>query len=436
MIRRSVILGALLAGLAAAASPAQAAADLRLEKVVLLARHGIRSPTKSAEELSKYAAETWPSWPVSPGELTTHGARIAARMGAYLRHRYAGLGLLPARGCPDPRSLLFWSDSADQRTIASGEALASGLAPGCGLTAGHGPAGSGDPLFSSNRQPLCSIDPEQAKAEILARTGGDINKVGELGELGPEYEHARRTLQQVLFPDVTDASCAGRGGAKCLMLTATNTLGVTNGGIRMEGPLAIGATISESILLEYVEGFPADQVGWGRAASADVLAAIMPLHDLYADLMRRAPHIASRHSARLIRRIGDLLAAPPPAGQPRMVTFVGHDTNLSNVAGLLDVDWTLPGQPDKTAPDTALAFEVWREGATDRRYIRLVVHYQTLAELRGPIDRHHAMPLAESRVVPIIGCDGPQGLCGLPGFIDRLTGKLDPNCLATSTTGK
>ncbi|PKU24578.1 histidine-type phosphatase [Telmatospirillum siberiense] len=430
MTRKTKILGILLAGLAVAATPARAAPDLRLEKVVILIRHGIRSPTKNTEELSRYAAETWPSWTVGPGELTAHGARVTARMGAYLRQRYAAAGLLPARGCPDRRSLLFRADSADQRTRASGDALAGGAAPGCGLSAEHAPAGTEDPLFSSNRRQLCAIDAERAKAEILARSGGDLDRPG------PDYDKARQALQQVLFPDATQASCTGQDGAKCFMVTAANSLRATNGNIRMEGPLAIGATISESILLEYAEGFPAGAVGWGRAASPEILAAIMPLHDLYADLMRRTPHIASRHSALLVRRIADLLAETPRAGQPRMATFVGHDTNLSNLAGLLDVDWTLPDQPDKTAPDTAMAFEVWRDGAKGERYVRLVVHYQTLEELRHRTDDLHAGRLAESLIIPVAGCDGPQGLCRLSAFTNRLTGRIDPGCLSASSDGE
>ncbi|MGC6744132.1 hypothetical protein ACP0HM_01685 [Escherichia coli] len=36
---------------------------------------------------------------------------------------------------------------------------------------------------------------------------------------------------------------------------------------------------------------------------------------------------------------------------PTSVLFIaGHDTNLANLGGALELNWTLPGQPDNTPP--------------------------------------------------------------------------------------
>ncbi len=72
---------AVLVAVLLAASPAAAAPVL--EKVVILQRHGVRSPTK--------ALEGWAQWPVAPGELTDHGAAALARMGDALHRHYARL---------------------------------------------------------------------------------------------------------------------------------------------------------------------------------------------------------------------------------------------------------------------------------------------------------------------------------------------------------
>lgn len=435
MNMKAAFLGVLLA-LLADAPPTEASTaptDLVLEKIVLLARHGVRSPTKSGAELAKFAAEAWPVWPVAPGELTAHGAQTVIRMGTYLRRRYAAEGLFPIRGCPPDTALFVWADNADQRTRASGDALVAGLAPGCPLISHHAPAGPNDPLFGSVPHGSCTIDPDQAKAAVLARAGGSLDA------LGPTYERARATLQHVLFPDVVPSDCVATGEAKCFLLASRNSLRVTGDSLRLEGPLAASATISESILLEYAEGFAPDKIGWGRAATTEALAAIIPLHDLYADLMRRTPYLASRHGALLAKQIADAIAnrgqpgdvreAPVPTSA-RFVAFVGHDTNLSNIAGLLDIDWTLPGQPDKTAPDTALAFEIWRKPHSEERYVRLVVHYQTLTQLRATAGRKPADRAAESITVSIPGCtDGPDGLCRLNAVADRLTKAIEPGCL-------
>jgi hypothetical protein len=45
----------------------------KLAYVVILSRHGVRSPIATNEALKQYAAEPWPNWRVPPGELTEHG---------------------------------------------------------------------------------------------------------------------------------------------------------------------------------------------------------------------------------------------------------------------------------------------------------------------------------------------------------------------------
>src|SRR5690349_13103681 len=49
------------------------AEDSDLRYVVILSRHGVRSPTAKPEDLNRYSAEPWPDWGVGPGMLTPHG---------------------------------------------------------------------------------------------------------------------------------------------------------------------------------------------------------------------------------------------------------------------------------------------------------------------------------------------------------------------------
>jgi len=133
--RRAVLLSLLplLIMAFAGSAPAAQGGAWTLERVVLLQRHGIRSPTDSPAKLDRYSAQPWPSWPVAPGELTDAGRRALAVMAAYVRSRYTDLGLLPRAGCPAPGLIYVWADSTDERTRVSGAVMAAGLAPGCGL---------------------------------------------------------------------------------------------------------------------------------------------------------------------------------------------------------------------------------------------------------------------------------------------------------------
>src|SRR5919197_2282318 len=73
----------------------------RLQFVVILTRHGVRSPTWPPEQLDTYSAEPWPSWGVKPGELTAHGAKLIKKLGVYGRAYLATAGLLKTSDSSD-----------------------------------------------------------------------------------------------------------------------------------------------------------------------------------------------------------------------------------------------------------------------------------------------------------------------------------------------
>ncbi|MDE1148899.1 MAG: histidine-type phosphatase [Azospirillaceae bacterium] len=379
---RAALILALAAGLMAGTAGAAMSANPDkpvLERVVMLTRHGVRSPTKGPAELRRLSDQDWPTWPVGRGILTPHGADTIRQLGTYLGDAYRRRGLLGGDRCPATGAVFAWGDSGDQRTRASAQALLDGLVPDCGLMAQGRTPDAKDPLFDAASSGACPMDGAEATRALAAANGGDISAIP------AAVAAALAALVQVVAPEAckpgASGPCFAAGPAKV----------VDKGGeVKMDGPLARGAMLAESLFLEYVQGFPASQVGWGRAATPSVLAAIMPVHDYQADLTRRTPYIASHNGALLARQIvaavtgqtpTDSHLAPVPAAA-KLVSILGHDTNLSNVAGILGVDWTLPNQPDKTAPDTTLAFEVSREPATGKRYVQVVLYYQTLDDLR------------------------------------------------------
>ena len=118
----------------------------KLRMVVILSRHGVRSPTWTQARLDSYSALPWPKWSVPPGDLTSRGYELVKQFGSFDRASLAATGLLPAQGCGDAAKAYVWADT-DQRTIASGKALAEGLFPGCAPQI-HGLAeGENDTLF-------------------------------------------------------------------------------------------------------------------------------------------------------------------------------------------------------------------------------------------------------------------------------------------------
>ena len=327
-------------------------------------------------------------------------------MGDWLRATYVRQGLLPARGCGASGSSQVWADGGDSRTRMSGDILASALAPGCGLVAAHRPDGEVDPLFDAAKSGVCPIDPAEARAALAAQTkdGADL--------IRPQDRKALDALQAVVAPQ----GCAdGRGPC----LSEASAIAPGKAGVKLTGPLALASTWSENLLLEYVEGFPLDQVGWGRASSPAILAAILPAHDRAAALMRRTPYLAARNGVVLARTVLDLLAgrapadphAPPLSPGAKLTVIAGHDTNISNLAGVFGLSWTLPDQPDATAPDTVLAFELWRDGAEET--VRIKVYSQSLAQLRDATALDAANPPGVTPVESPDCADAAAGACPL-----------------------
>jgi 4-phytase / acid phosphatase len=399
---------------------APARGEPKLERVVMVNRHGVRAPTASATVLEARTGRPWPPFPAEPGALTPHGAEALSRMGAYLRSMYAKAELLPETGCPAVNAVQVWADGAANRTRRSGQILADAIVPGCGLVARHGPVGALDPVFDSSR--VCPLDPIEAMAAIQRRT------LGGTAVTDKASEKAIAALKRILGP----TACKTAPGA---CLDGPSTLVATPTGPKIEGPLALAATVSENLLLEYAEGLPADQVAWGQG-TPETLAALLPAHRRSTDLLRRTPEIAEFRAATLLRMLADLLmgeaprglGVPPLGASARLVVLAGEDTTLSHLSGALGLGWSLPGQPDPTAPGATLAFEVWRHAESGTRTIRIRIFAQTLDQLRsaralGPSDPPVSLPLT-------IGiCPAQDGGCDLETFTTKVRAALPRVCM-------
>src|ERR1035437_5565544 len=55
--------------------------DSRLKLIVILSRHGVRSPTWTQDHLDAYSASPWPKWSVPPGNLTSRGFELMKQFG-------------------------------------------------------------------------------------------------------------------------------------------------------------------------------------------------------------------------------------------------------------------------------------------------------------------------------------------------------------------
>lgn len=395
----------------------------RLRFVVILSRHGVRPPTWTQDRLDEYSSQPWPHWSVPPGYLTPHGYELLKRFGSFDRASLAGAGLIAADGCADAANTYIWTDT-DERTIESGRALAEGLFPGCPPVAHSRAAGERDSLFhpgASESRPA-GANPERQEPETLATSKPEAEWNTLLGE-----------MQNVLKGCSPAEPCTPARAPATMLFGAQGAEDSGKSSMSSEGrePLSLASSFAEDFLLEYTEGMPSDQIGWGKVDESQILR-FMTLHTEHSELSDRAPARARMGASNLLfhiertlqqaverRPIEDALGSV----DSKLVLIVGHDTNIAQVAALLGLHWTLDGRNDDTPPGTELAFELWQD-ANGSNTVRVTVSMQTLRQMREMQTLTPAAP-PNHEALTLQGCGVKSQGCAWSDFVQVVDAAID-----------
>jgi 4-phytase/acid phosphatase len=345
--------------------------------------------------------------------------------GAYDRLKLASQGLLTSTGCEDASHVTIRADS-DQRTRETGKALAAGLFPGCTLAVKALPEGQADPLFHPLATGVWQPDSALATAALSGRIGGDANNLTE----------AYRT--QLAALDMILANCGSpvtREAKRMSLLDIPAKLapGRNAQQAQLRGPLNTASTLTENLLLEYTQGMDGSNVGWG-CVDGEKLRSLMELHTAAADFTRRTTVIARPEVSNLLdhvrRALEQSVTGKPIVGAPSMPSdralfLIGHDTNLTNIAGLLNLTWIVDGRRDDTPPGGVLIFELWKSRATGSYSVRTFYSAQTLEQMRSTSTLSVSNP---PQRVPVFlpGCSQQELACSWPSFSESLRQAVDP----------
>ena len=371
-------------------APLPAAAQDRVERVVMLMRHGVRAPITGEAPLDTKVDGQWPAWPVAPEFLTPHGAKAIAQLA---RHDRSWLG---TTGCPAPGSVRIHTNTAE-RTIATGRAYADALAPGCNIPVDHNSADLTDPLFEPLRAGATAFDATRAVAAITAYTGG-------VNALTARHAATIRELDRVLGCGLS-AGCSTPG-------PATLKPSADGRGVEFTGPIRATSGTAQVILLQYAEGMPMAQVGFGRADAATI-KRLGVLHAALFDVFTRSSYMAAHQAGPLGDHMLRTLTAPTG---PRLDVLVGHDTNVTALAAALGVDLDAPGFAlNDAAPGGALVMTRRRDARGP--YVTLSYRVQPLDAIRS------GAATVVDRAIAIPGC---AKRCPLDRFDKLLRAKLAP----------
>jgi 4-phytase/acid phosphatase len=421
-----------------------------LEKVLVLSRHGVRSPLQSKENAAEdatcvspvYSTDKWPKWEVPCGDLTPHGQELMRSLGSFYADYYGPQGMFRGDRCERAREMYVWSD-VDERDVKTAEGFVEGLFsrgmfPPCAIRINKLADGQKDPVIHPLAAGVGHPDKQVAADEVLGRVGGDADYVKQ------SYMAALLTLDRVLG-GCGKATCPGEKPGRKILFTMKEVIQPADANDKSHlitdssGPLSVGSTLAETMLLEYADGKPINEVGFGRL-SRDDLTQILGLHSIYFDLAEETSYAARIQASNLMSHILKTLDHVPGAsGLPikggfgvdssRFVFIAAHDTNIANVAGFLHTHWFVPDdQSDPTLPGGGLVFEVWRH-PDKSRWVRMRYIAETLEQMRVDQKLTVANP---PPIVPIFlpGCSVSTGQigyeCPLPAFGKMVSRDLLP----------
>ena len=394
-----------------------------LEMTVILTRHGVRTPLYTDEAMKPFASKPWPTWEVPPGILTPRGQVLVGLMGDYYHALYKSEGLLSGEPVADRASVFVRADN-DQRTVETAKLLGSRLAGVDAVEVNSLPAGKPDPLFQPVKAGVFHPDVALGVSAVMAK----MNNKPEV--LSADYRRRLELLEKILYgpgPVPADSPFAAPSKVEP---------GEWDNLVRVSGPLRASLITTESLLLEYSDGKPLDQVGWGQI-SPEVLKDVLELHSLYFDLTARTLYPAQVQGSNLafhiLRTLEQGARRQPVAGalgtpSSRIVVICGHDTNLANLGGLLGLTWSVKGAaPNPVLPGGALVFELWRHADDGRLYVRSAYVSQTLAQLRSGEELSLKNPPSRYPIL-VPGCDGgePDFDAPLDEFESVVSAALNP----------
>jgi 4-phytase/acid phosphatase len=393
---------------------AQSVDDTQLKQVIIFGRHGVRTPilpnTVAGPGLSLDAFSTlpFPAFPVSGvAVLTPNGGTNETILGGYFRLWLTKEGLLTGKDSDDD-AFVYLRANGTPLIIGTAQAFASGLLPAATVIVNSYTPPASDPLFDPVDAGVAHLDYRMAVAAVNGRLGGTPQS------LAVAYAPELTLTRSVLFnypAGQTPVPETPTGKVDVTSIPIDVATGNTSLPVDLGGLADVAAAI-DPFVMEYADGLPASEVGWGQL-SAGGISQIFRLYDRLLDLEFRTPYLAgvqssnvASHMVRTMVQAATGNAMTGALGNPstKIVVLVASNTNIAGLAALFHLDWLLPGyQPDVAAPGGALVFELRQSMSTAEYIVRASYVSQTMDQLRNQTGLTLAAPPASAPVF-IPGC--------------------------------
>jgi len=410
---------------------AQPVDDTQLKQVIIFGRHSVRSPVASNSYLNSYAVRPFPVFSVAPGILTDNGATLETILGSYYRLWLTKEGLLTGNDLADA-AFVYFRANVLQRTVATAQAFAAGMLPTAGVNVTSYSPMDSDPLFDPVGAGVARLDQQMAIAAVMGRLGGNPQS------LASAYAAELALTRSVLFnypasQTPVPGTPAGTGDVTTIPIDVT--AGAPGMPVNLGGLITVANTI-DPFVMEYAEGLPASDVGWGQLTVGGV-SQTSRFITLAFDLEFRTPYLAGVQSSNLASHVvrsmvqaatGNAMTGALGNPSSKVIMLVASDVNVTGLAGLFHLDWMLPGyQANYCAPGGALVFELRQSQSTGEFIVRASYIAQTLDQLRNRTALTLNTPPAKAPIF-IPGCSVRNTTfdCPFQNFVAIAKQEIDP----------
>lgn len=337
----------------------------QLDKVVILSRHGIRTPLENTIAfLEKSSPFKWPIWDHAYGYLTTRGAVLETFFGHYLSQWLEQRNIKLSPENPD---IYVYANSL-QRTVATAQFLVGGAYAGYDIPVHHKyTIEKMDPIFD----PSVQDDSPEIKQKVLK----DINDADKAASIFKNLAPAYQIVSDIL--DYKNSQLYSE--LKCDFADIPYELHfVKNEEPELHGPLAIGICAVDAFLLQYYSAFPKEQIAWGRITSQEQWQQIIQIRNHYINLVFHSKTIARSISKLLINKIDDLIHSQ----SHKVNLLVGHDSTIAALLGALDfAEYQLPNQFENTPIGGMVIFQRYRHLPSGEYFFKAEYVYQSFDQL-------------------------------------------------------
>jgi 4-phytase/acid phosphatase len=414
---------------------AQPADDTQLKQVIIFGRHGIRTPILPNSFLNDFSAQMYPTFPPAPGApplgiavLTPTGAADETILGGYFRLWLTNQGLLTGNDAADANFVYFRANGTPL-IVGTAQAFAAGMLPAATVTVNAYPQSENDPLFNPVAAGTALFDYPKALAAVNGRLGNNPQALS--SAYAPELALTRSVLLN--YPvSQTPAPVAPAGTTDVTSLPISTSVGNSTLPVSIAGLSDVIEAI-DPFLMEYTDGLPLAQVGWGQL-DAGSISQINRLYDFFLNLEFRTPYLDRVQSSNLASHVLRTLVqtatgntTPGALATPatKVVVLIASNTNIEGLAGLFQMDWLLPGyDPDVSALSGALMFELLQSQSSGEYIVRAVYVAQSLDQLRNQTPLTMDTPPASAPVfIPGCGIDTPTFDCPL-GTLVRIASQV------------